>query len=431
MRTSGKVGDIESEGFVSAIVTLQPPFRLPKSWYRENMRRLQARLEEHGLEGLILADVCNIIYFSGLFHTRTERPFWLFVPAKGDPVLFHPALDRDLVDSWWIEDREWYFDFPHSGACNTLVWEPDPEVDLRAWMLERLAARGFGKGTLGIEVEVGPGVASRMRQALPHATFKVVGDICLEMRQVKTPEEVALIQKAIDLEDRMLEFARAFICEHGTGVTDFDVRLETERYATHLLMQWLKLDGRPHSGVGIDLWFGCRAGVATAYPHPNQFLHHKIECGDAIQIAGFVHLGGYAAEGYRALQTEPMTDLHRRMWEVHTEMMERQAELCRAGVPCNEVAGKVLKVARDAGLERYIRHRPAHGIGMEGHQPPYLSLGDATILKEGMVLSSEPGLYNPEGGWGYNHSNTLLVGRDHGTVLNRTPLTKEWCWLTI
>lgn len=416
---------------IPSIAPLEPPFRLPEAWYRKAIKRLQAQLENNGLDGIILEDIWNIVYFSGLFYSRTERPFWLFVPAKGDPVLFHPGLDRDLVNTWWIEDREWYFDFPHHGPFNTLVFEPGPREDLLGWMLGRLAVRGFERATLGIEEEAGPDKASRMRQALPDAAFKVAGDLCLRMRQVKTPEEIALIQKAVDLQDHMLEFARAFIIEHGTEVTDFDVRLETERYATHLLMQWLKPDGKLHGGIGIDLWFGCRAGVTTAYPHPNQFLYHKIERGDAIQIAGFVHLGGYAGEGYRALQTEPLTDLHRKMWEVHTEMTELQAELCKAGVPCNEVASRMLKVARDAGMESYVRHRPAHGIGMEGHQPPYLSLGDGTVLEEGMVLSNEPGLYNPEGGWGYNHSNTILVGKDRGIVLNKTPLTKGWCWLQI
>ncbi|MEE9170441.1 MAG: M24 family metallopeptidase, partial [bacterium] len=68
---------------------------------------------------------------------------------------------------------------------------------------------------------------------------------------------------------------------------------------------------------------------------------------------------------------------------------------------------------------------------MEGHQAPYLSLGDETILEEGMMFSNEPGLYNPEGGWGYNHSNNVLVGKERGIVMNNTPLTKEWCWLKI
>ena len=413
------------------MAALEPPFRLPEAWYRENVRRLQARLEENHLDGIILEDVWNIIYFSGLFHSKTERPFWLFVPTKGDPVVFHPFLDRELVETWWIEDREWYFDFPHHGAFNALTFEPGRQEDLLTWMLEGLERRGFGRARLGIEKEVGPSEAARMRWALPHATFEVVGDICLQMRQVKTPDELALMQKAILLQDHMLEFARALILEHGTRVTDFDVRWETERHATHLLMQRLRPDGRPHIGVGVDLWFGCRAGRATAYPHPNQFAYRRIEPGDAIQLAGFVHIGGYVGEGYRALQTEPMTDLHRTMWEVHTRMTVRQAELCKAGARCNEVAREVLRLAQDARMAKYIRHRPAHGIGMEGHQPPYLGLGDETVLKEGMVVSNEPGLYNPEGGWGYNHSNTVLVGKERGIVLNQTPLTKEWCWLRI
>lgn len=410
---------------------LEPPFRLPEAWYRQNMARLQARLAEMDLDGIILADVWNIIYFSGLFHSKTERPFWLFVPTDGEPAIFHPALDRDLVDTWWITDAEWYFDYPHHGTYNAVVYEPGQAQDLLQWMLGRLAARGFSRATLGIEAEVPASVAGRMRQALPQASFIVAGDVCLKMRQVKSPEEIALTQKALDLQDHYLEFARAFIMEHGTSVTDYDVQVETRRYATTLLMDWLGPDGRPHNAVGIDLWFGCRAGVSTAYPHPNQFFYHKIERGDAIQIAGWVHLGGYVGECYRALQTQPMTTLQKKVWQVHTEMTELQAELCKAGARCNEVASRVLKLARDAGLERYIYHRPAHGIGMEGHQAPCLSLGDETVLEEGMLFSNEPGLYNPEGGWGYNHSNTILVGKDKGTIMNSTPLTQEWCWLEI
>lgn len=431
--STNPAGSLSRQGGVSIppMAPLEPPFRLPEAWYRKNFQRLQITLEENGLDGIILEDVWNIIYFSGLYHSKTERPFWLFVPAKGEPTFFHPALDRDLVDTWWIKDAEWYFDFPHHGDYNTFVYEPGPAQDLLQWMLGRLAHRGFGKATLGLETEMRPSVTARMCQALPGAEFKVVGDFFLKMRQIKTPEEIALTQKALDLQDHMLEFARAFILEHGTDVTDYDVKVETRRYATRLLMEWLKPDGRPHNAVGLDVWFGCRAGIATAYPHPNQFFYHQIERGDAIQASGWIHLGGYVGECYRALQTEPMTDLQKRTWQVHTEMTELQAELCKAGTSCNEIASQVLKLARDAGLERYLYHRPAHGIGMEGHQSPCLSLGDETVLQEGMIFSNEPGLYNPEGGWGYNHSNTILVGKERGIVMSQTPLTKEWCWLKL
>ena len=100
------------------------------------MARLQQKLEEQKFDGILLEDVWNIIYFSGLFHTQTERPFWLFIPAKGKPVFFCPALDRDLVETWWIDEYEWYFDYPHHGPFNQIVYEYGPPVDLHQWMLE-------------------------------------------------------------------------------------------------------------------------------------------------------------------------------------------------------------------------------------------------------------------------------------------------------
>ena len=89
-----------------------------------------------------------------------------------------------------------------------------------------------------------------------------------------------------------------------------------------------------------------------------------------------------------------------RLWEVHTEMTLAQQEYSHAGVECREVASRVLEIARCAGVQQYVYHRPAHGAGVEGHQAPYVSLGDATIMREGMMFSNEPGLYNPEGGYG-------------------------------
>ncbi|MBM4456358.1 MAG: aminopeptidase P family protein [Chloroflexi bacterium] len=410
---------------------LQPPFRLPETWYRGAIARLQARLEENGLDGILLSNIWNIIYFSGLFHTATERPFWLFIPAQGEPTFFCPGLDRELVGSWWITDLEWYFDYPHHGPFNRLVFEPGPAEDIHAWLLRGLAARGYDRATLGFDGPVPADLAERLREVAPQAALKPSGDLCLKLRQIKTTEELALIRKVLAFQDHLLSYARGYILRHGIRTTDFEIRHAVERYGARLLMEAMTPDGRPHSAVGVNLWFTCRAGPATGYPHPNQFFYHRLQRGDAIQLAGFVHIGGYVGECYRALQTMPASDLQRRVWDVHTAMTELQAELCRVGARCNAIAGAVLRLARDAGLSEYIYHRPAHGIGMEGHQPPYISLGDETVLEEGMLLSNEPGLYNPAAGWGYNHSNTILVGKERGIVLNETPLTREWCWLEL
>ncbi|MDO8666363.1 MAG: M24 family metallopeptidase, partial [Gemmatimonadales bacterium] len=232
-------------------------------------------------------------------------------------------------------------------------------------------------------------------------------------------EFLALTQRAIDYHDRMLAFCRDYVLRRGTNATDFEVRHEAERFGTELVLNDIPHDGRPFSAAGVSVSCGCRTGVGTAYPHPNQFFMTRIQRGHAIQFSGImVRIGGYGGEGYRACHVLPITPEQQRVWDVHTEMTLAQQEHSRAGVECREVASRVLGIARRAGLEQYVYHRPAHGAGMEGHQPPYVSLGDTTVMQEGMMFSNEPGLYNPAGGYGYNHSNNLLITATRGEQMN-------------
>lgn len=415
------------------VPTLKPPFRLTVDWYRRNVQRFQERLKVLKLNGAIITDVLNRNYLTGIFLTETERPNYLFVPSEGEAVAFIPGLDRDMAASWWVKDYEWYFDYPHAGEYNHVVWQAGPKQDLFAWMLKGLERRGFGRAKLGIDRELTPSAARKFRDALPRAKQTDISHELLAMRMVKTPEELQLMQKAIDLHDAMLSFAREFILEGGTSITDFDVRMATETFGTLTLMEAMsgEITGHAHQGVGINLRFSCRAGAATAYPHPNQFFHARMERGQAVQISSVILVGGYGGEGYRALHIAPMNDLQKRMWDVHTEMTLKQAEFCKEGTRCREVAESVLAIARKNGLEKYVYHRPAHGQGMEGHQAPYLALGDDTTLRENMTFSNEPGLYDLAGGYGYNHSNCVRVGKDRGTIMNKTPLTREFCWLKI
>jgi Xaa-Pro aminopeptidase len=412
------------------------PDRLPIAWYRACVGRLQAKLGEMGLDGILLRDAWNIIYVSGYFHTTTERPEALWVPREGEPTLFVPGLDRDLVASWFLRDAEFYFDYPQAetnGDPRTgSVLARDGTANLWTWMLRGLDRRGFGNKNIGLDWEPAPTQARAFQDALPAARFTPAPQITLGMRMIKTPEEVALTQRAIDYHDRMLTFCRDLVQRRGASVTDFEVGHEAVRFGTELVLADIPHDGRPFSAAGVSISCGCRTGVGTAYPHPNQFFMTRVQRGHAIQFSGvMVRIGGYGGEGYRACQVLPASAEQQRMWDVHTEMTIAQREQSRPGLECREVAGRVLEIARRAGMEQYVYHRPAHGAGMEGHQPPYLSLGDATVIQEGMMFSNEPGLYNPQGGYGYNHSNNILITASGATQMNRTPLTREWCFLRI
>ena len=84
-------------------------------------------------------------------------------------------------------------------------------------------------------------------------------------------------------------------------------------------------------------------------------------------------------------------------------------------------------------MQDYIYHRPAHGSGQnfQGHQPPYIALGDYTVLEEGMTFSVEPGLYDSQNGIGINPSDNLLVTQDGGLLMSSVPFSREWSFLTL
>lgn len=408
--------------------------RLPLSWYKKTVSRLKEKVAEKGVEAIILQNRWNLIYFTGLFHSTTERPFYVLFPVKEDAInWYHPGLDRDLVSSWWCTENDYYFDYLHAegGFPEKGKVVQGKTVDLFEWLLEGLKKRGYADKVIGVDTEFPPSRMKKIKKILPHAKFVDISQACLMMRIVKTPEEIALTQRAMNYFSKIHAFARDYLLEKGTDATDFEVGHAASEYGTNLIMKDVKRNGKPHGAVGISVHIGCRTGVATAYPHPNQFFHKRIEKGDALQISGAVRVGGYGGELYRYFQIAPW-DAHReKLWQVVTDCVRIQEEESKAGKTCSEVAFKIHQYQVKNGVAKYIYHRPAHGEGMEGHQAPWLALGDYTVLEEGMTFSVEPGLYDPENGFGYNPSDNLLVTEKKGVLMSSVPYSKEWMFLKL
>lgn len=428
---SGKSASLflrEDDGLLPATVD-----RLPLSWHQGRTKALQVELQEQGLAGVLLSDPWNIIYFTGLYFTTTERPFFVYLPAdRLAAIWFHPGLDRDLVKSWWATDSEPYFDFLHADGAfpNEGRVRQGPTVDLFEWVLKGLKKRGLEGKRLGTDRELSSAQSNTVGKVFVKATaFVPVGDRCERMRMIKTPEELALWRRAYRIFDDTHAFARDLLLEKGTDLTDWELARAAEEFGTNLLMKGIKRDGRPHTAVGIELGVGIRVGVGTAYPHPNQFHHNRIQRGQALQIAGGVGIAGCGGELYRAFLLHPWTEHQKKVWTVSRDCCLMQKDLSREGVACSTVAYQIHRHQVKEGMQKYIYHRPAHGMGMEGHQPPYLALGDYTMLEKGMAFSVEPGLYDPENGFGVNFSDGFVVaGGDRPTLqMSRLPWSEEWC----
>lgn len=412
--------------------------RLPLEWHQGRTRQLKEQVGADGVDAILLTSDQNQVYFTGCFRRAGERSTWVLFPvAEEDTVYWYsPGIDRDLITSWWCTENEYYFCYPHAegGFPNRGEVTAGARVDLFAWMLEGLARRGLGGSTIGLDRELSSYEQSTAARVMPGARFTNIGDRCLRMQMVKTPEEIALLQRAYQYFDKIHAFARDYILERGTDLTDFELGQALQAYGINLMMQDVTLDGRPHTGVGIDVTSNyVRAGVASAYPHPNQFFHAKIERGKTVYVNTDILLGGYGGECYRNYLIGPWTPEQERLWEVVAESIQIQEEESKAGAVCSEVARKIHEHQVAAGMQDFIYHRPAHGQGQlyAGHQPPFIALGDHSVLEANMTFSMEPGLYDAGRGIGINPSDNLRVTAEKGVRFSRVPFSKEWSFLTV
>jgi Xaa-Pro dipeptidase len=413
--------------------------RLPLEWNRATVARFKQKLAERDVHAFLVRDPLNITYLTGYWHTSTERPQAVFMnEGDADPWFFYPGLDRDIVTSWWFGGGRMYFDFLHGDGAfpHERKVQMGETVDLFTFMLEGVRDHKVHGTRVAIDGELYPSELEKARRVLPGVEWVNAADTLLKMRQVKTAEELALWRRAYVYFDRAHAFARDYILTHGTDVTDYEVATATELWSNTLLYSDLDLaGGKPHHGVGSGIGIGVRAGAVTGYPHPNQPYFNRIGRGMALQVAGGASVGGYGHENYRAYiipdasgRIDP--DM-KKLWQVSRDCCDLQVESSMEGVTCSTVAYRIHKHQVEQGVEKYVYHRPAHGAGVEGHQSPYIALGDHTMLRRNMCFSEEPGLYDPEHGYGFNWSDTVVVGTKSGWRMSRVPYSEEWCILKI
>lgn len=440
--------------------------RLPLSWYQAKVRQLKLEAKQRGIDGgIFLTNRWNLIYASGLIHTSTERPFACFFPMDQEDacVWFYPYLDDDMVKSWWCTQGFGYFDYQHAegSAVQEGIVVQGRTVNIHQWWGETLAKLGYGSKTIGIDVgglaEIGivpgqeraerldmfgkytvpkkfrptSGAFGSMAAAMPDAQFVDVADVLIRHRAVKDEMENALTQRAMNYFSEIHAFARNYLLEKGIGVLDWEVGNAAVVWGMHHIMKDIRNTGYPHDAVGIQVGIGVRTGRLCAYPHPNQIRWARVEPGHSIQIAGVVRIGGYGGEQYRSFLVAPWTEWQEHVWNVHTETYYIQARESYAGNTCSNVAKAVHDYQVQNKVAHIVYHRPGHGEGMEGHQPPYQALGDYTVMQKGMHFSNEPGLFDPQHGFGFNHGNNILVWDGKGLQMGTAPCNKRWCLLKL
>ena len=412
--------------------------RLPLSWYKQRVQKLKNMLLNDKVDAILLENDVNKIYFSGCFRGSGKRTTWVLFPQeeKDTAYWFSPGIDRDLIKSWWCTENNYYFCFPHGegGFPNKGKVVAGKQVDLFEWLLEHLKEKGYEGKKIATDMNLSQNQLLKLNKYLPKTKFINISSVCEKMRIIKTKEEIALTQRAYRYFDKIHSFARDYILENGTNTNDFEIGQALKSYGINLLMKDLSFDGKPHSAVGVLVTSEyVRAGISTAYPHPNQLFYNKVKKGEPVYVNTDIKIGGCGGEGYRNYQINPVSKYQDKMWSVVADTVQIIVEETKPGVLCSDIAYKVHKYQVDNGMQDYIYHRPGHGTGFnfEGHQSPYFSLGDHTPIEEGMMFSVEPGLYDSKRGIGINPSDNLLVTRKGSVLMTSVPFSKEWSYLNI
>ena len=358
--------------------------QLDEAHYRQRVAEIGAAVAAHDLDGILLLDAANVMWATGFFHIPNERPLGIYISAHGnDPIFFVPFLEKENAEQSWIADIRWYLEFPG-------------EVPAQVWMMQQI-----GDERVAVDA-AGHSIFEAMSVVKPRLELdSVIGP----MRYLKSEAELALTEQAAHFADFGLEIARAAVADGiRSGITELDVVQIVQRETTGKMRAELdELINFYRGAVALTAHTGPRAALPHGQPGPV-----AIQPGDALIVGIGVKVGGYHAEsGCTFIVGEPTAD-QRRCLDATWACDEAAVATLVAGNSCRAVNEAAWDVLREAGYGDFIRHRIGHGMGVEGHEAPWLSVGDDTILAPTMMLSNEPGIYRP-GIDGYRIIDSMVV----------------------
>ena len=228
-------------------------------------------------------------------------------------------------------------------------------------------------------------------------------DVLRELREVKSPRELELLKESALTADRAV---RAALDACRTGVVELDVAA---------------VAAAEFRAAGADevLFTIVASGANGALPH-----HHTgrraIEDGDAVVIDLGGRREGYCSDITRmAFVGEPPPECSA-VFKVVEAAVQAAIAVARPGVPAGDVDRAARSVIEAAGYGEYFVHRTGHGLGISGHEPPWIMRGSPDALREGMVFSIEPGIYLP-GRFGVRLEEIVVMTRDGCETLSDFP----------
>ncbi|HME00484.1 MAG TPA: Xaa-Pro peptidase family protein [Terriglobia bacterium] len=331
----------------------------------EQARRL---MTEHQIDALMLMGGTSLDYFSNVRWGGGERLFALILPAKGEPFFVCPAFERDRAEEQIALS-------PFAGNRDVRTGEEDESPYLR--VAEGLRDRGISSGCLGMEETVHFVFSDGVGKAAPAVNIVSGTPVTAGCRMHKTDHEIELMRLAAQVTITAYEAAWRAL---EPGMTQRQLR---------------QLIDAAYSQIGFPGEVSINVGPYSALPH-GSIQPQTIHEGEIVMIDDGCLVEGYGSDITRTFVLGKPTDKMRRVFDIVHRAQKAALETARPGVEAQAVDAAARKVIADDGYGpdyKYFKHRLGHGMGMDGHEWPYLVRGDTIKLEPNMTFSNEPGIY--------------------------------------
>jgi Xaa-Pro dipeptidase len=349
----------------------------------DKARRLMA---ERKIDALLLTGGTSLVYFSGIRWGLSERLFAMILPVKGDAFYVSPAFEEERA-------REQIARGPLGNSADVRTWEEHEDPYQR--IAQGLKDRGISSGALGIEETVRFVFSDGIAKAAPTIKVESGTPISAGCRMVKDAHELALMRLASQVTLKAYEAAWKAL-EDGMTQDDF-----------------AELVARAHRKLGFEGGAGVQVGEYSALPH-GSITPQVVREGSILLIDGGCSVEGYTSDISRTFVLGQPTDKMKQVFDVEYQAQTAALAAARLGVPCEAVDAAARKVIVDAGYGpdyKYFTHRVGHGMGMDGHEWPYLVKGNSLPLRPGMTFSDEPGIYI-RGEFGVRLEDDMVITED-------------------